>query len=297
MRIAITGATGFLGTPLQQQLRSAGHEVRTIGRARAGGRGPDVTWDPAAGTIDAPALTGVDAVIHLAGASIAQRWTAAARREIRDSRVQGTGLIARTLAAMSPAPRVLVSMSGMGIYGDRGDTPVDESTAPGSGFLADVATAWEAAADPARAAGIRVVHPRLGVVLHRAGGALARLVPIFALGGGGRIGSGRQWMPWISRPDALAALAFLATASDLAGPVNLVAPEASTNADFTRALATALHRPALFTVPAFAVKLAFGEMGVETVLGGQRARPQRLLEAGFAFRHPTLADALRDALA
>lgn len=295
MKVAITGASGFIGVPLRQSLIDAGHEVLTIGRA--GDARPDVVWDPNVGTIDAARLNGVDAVIHLAGANIAQRWTDSAMREIRESRVKGTTLIARTLAALTPVPRVLVSMSGIGIYGDRDEETVDEGSTPGRGFLAAVAQAWEGAADPARGAGIRVVHPRLGVVLDRAGGALAKLLPIFSLGAGGPIGSGQQWMPWIGRRDVLRALRFFIETPNVSGPVHLVGPEAVRNEEFTRVLAEVVHRPAIIPVPAFAIRLMFGEMGVETVLGGQRVLPGKLLAAGFTFALPTLREALQEAVA
>jgi uncharacterized protein (TIGR01777 family) len=292
MRIAITGASGFLGDPLVRQLQQAGHTVLRIGRSGGGGAPPDVTWD-AATTLDAAALEGVDAVVHLAGASIAQRWTDSARRAIRDSRVQGTSLLARTLAQLSRKPSVLVSMSAVGIYGDRGDEPLDEGSPAGRGFLAEVGQAWEGAADAARAAGIRVVHPRLGVVLHPAGGALAKMLPIFSLGAGGRIGDGRQWMSWISRTDALRALGFLLDTPSLAGPVNVVGPAPVTNAEFTAVLGRVLKRPTFAPVPEFAIRLLYGEMGQATVIEGQRVVPKRLLDAGFTFAHPTLEGALR----
>lgn len=295
MKVAITGASGFVGVPLRQALIDAGHEVLTIGRA--GDSRPDVVWDPYAGTIDSAQLNGIDAAIHLAGANIAQRWTDAAMRDIRESRVKGTTLIARTLASLRPLPRVLVSMSGIGIYGDRGDDMVDENSSPGAGFLAGVAQAWEAAADPARGAGIRVVHPRLGMVLHKSGGALAKLVPIFSLGVGGVIGSGMQWMPWVGRRDVVRALQFYIETPNVSGAVNLVGPEAVRNETFTRVLGDAVHRPALIPVPEFAVKLMFGQMGVETVLGGQRVLPGKLLAAGFTFALPTLKEALEEAVA
>lgn len=295
MRIAITGASGFIGTPLQSLLRQRGHGVVTIGRRRKTG-GPDVAWDPEDGTIETDKLQGIDAVVHLAGESIAQRWTTRAKREIQTSRILGTGLIARTMAAIVPKPSVLVSISGVGIYGDCGDEVVDETHAPGRGFLAETAQLWEASAEPARAAGIRVVHPRLGIALHRSGGALERLLPIFSLGAGGRIGAGTQWMPWIARTDVLEAIGFLIEQPTLAGPVNLVAPNAARNADFTRALARVLNRPAFTVVPEFAVRLAFGQMGVETVINGQHAVPAKLTAAGFQFQHVYLESALREAI-
>lgn len=296
MRVAITGGTGFLGVPLQELLRGAGHDVEVIGRAPPGRSRPDIVWNPEQGQLDAASLEGVDAVVHLAGESIGQRWTPAVKARIRESRLSGTSLIATTVARLVRPPRVLVSMSGVGIYGDRGDERLTEASAPGGGFLGALAVEWEAAAEPARAAGIRVVWPRLGIVLHHSGGALAKMLPPFRLGLGGRIGAGTQWMSWISRTDAIRAIAFAIEQADLEGPVNLVAPHPITNADFTGALARAVHRPALFPVPAAAIRLAFGEMGVETVLGGQRALPMALERAAFSFLHPTLDVALADAL-
>ncbi len=292
MKIAITGASGFVGTPLVRRLQSAGHTVLRIGRARAGAESPDVAWD-ASSVLDAAPLEGVDAVVHLAGESIAQRWTPDAKRAIRGSRERGTGLLARTLASLTQRPSVLVSMSAIGIYGDRGDEVVDESSALGRGWLTDVARAWEGAADPARAAGIRVVHPRLGVVLSPDGGALAKMLPIFSLGAGGKIGSGRQYMSWISRTDTLRALEFLLGTPSLEGAVNLTAPAPVTNAEFTAALGKVLGRPAIAPVPEFAIKMLYGEMGQATVIEGQRVLPKKLLAAGFRFEHAELEPALR----
>jgi len=291
MQVAITGATGFIGTPLVERLRTGGHAVRTIGREKRSGEQPDIVWD-ATSHLDAAALEGVDAVVHLAGENLAQRWTDDAKRAIRASRVDGTTLLARTLAGLTRKPSVLVSMSAIGIYGDRGDEKIDETSPPGTGFLAEVAQAWESSADPARAAGIRVVHPRLGVVLHPDGGALGKMLPIFSLGIGGTIASGKQWMSWISRTDVLRALEFLLTAP-LEGAVNLTAPSPVTNAQFTDVLGKVLHRPTVAPVPAFAIKLLYGEMGEATVLEGQRVLPAKLEQGGFAFSHPALEGALR----
>ncbi len=295
MRIAITGASGFLGVPLQAALGAAGHTVVTIGRMGSG-RSPDVAWDPERGTLDASRLAGVEAVLHLAGEPIGERWTPARKAALRSSRVNGTRLIASTVAQLSPRPRVLVSMSAIGIYGDRGDEELTERSTPGAGFLADLGVAWESSADPARDAGVRVVHPRLGIVLHPDGGALAKMLPPFRLGLGGRIGSGRQWMSWISRDDAVRALCFLLSDERMSGPVNVVAPAPVTNAAFTDALGRALRRPAVAVVPEFAIKLLYGEMGEHTVLAGQRVVPAALEAAGFRFDHPTLLAALEASL-
>lgn len=296
LRIAITGASGFVGRALARALTAAGHDVRAVVRRRpAGAR--DIAWDPARGEIDRAALDGLDAVVHLAGATIAQRWTAAHRRSIRDSRVEGTRLLATALAALSTPPRVLVSASAIGIYGDdRGDERLDETSPLGTGFLADVGREWESNAAPAAARGIRVVHPRFGIILGADGGALAKMLPPFRLGLGGRLGSGRQWMSWIALPDAVRALRWLIETDSLAGPVNVVAPHAVRNADFTGALGRVLHRPAVAVVPALALDIAFGAMGRGTVLASQRVVPRRLAESGFVWEHPELEPALRSIL-
>jgi uncharacterized protein (TIGR01777 family) len=287
----VTGATGMIGTALVQRLRAEGHRVRTVGR-----RGADVRWDPMAGAIEQEKLEGVQAVVHLAGEPIAQRWTDAAKRAIRESRVRGTELLARALTHLATKPTVLVSTSAVGIYGDRGDEVLDEGSALGHGFLGDVARAWEHAAKPARDAGIRVVHPRLGIVLSPSGGALAKLLPVFRLGAGGRIADGRQFMSWIALEDTIRGILHLVHDASLEGPVNLTAPSPVRNAEFTEILAHELHRPALAVVPAFAIRLLYGEMGGATVIGGQRVLPQRLQAAGFDFRYPTLPQALRAVL-
>lgn len=292
MKIAITGATGFIGTALVRRLQGAGHSVLRIGRTRNGAAPPDVAWD-AATALDVAALEGVEGVVHLAGESIAQRWSDAARRAIRDSRVQGTTLLAQALAGLERKPSVLVSMSAIGIYGNRGDELLDESASPGSGFLPDLARAWESSADAARGAGIRVVHPRVGIVLNPRGGALAKLLPIFSLGIGGKIGRGRQWMSWISLTDTLRALEFALTTPGLEGAVNVTAPNPVTNAEFTAVLGRVLRRPTFAPVPEFAIELLYGDMGRATVIEGQRVVPRKLLDAGFRFEHDDLESALR----
>ncbi|HEY0971603.1 MAG TPA: TIGR01777 family oxidoreductase [Gemmatimonadales bacterium] len=294
-RIAVTGATGFIGSALVARLAAGGHTVHRISRSAPAPGSGDVRWDPARGELDPRALEGVDAVVHLAGENIGQRWTAAARRRIVDSRVQGTTLLARTLATLERKPRVLVSVSAVGIYGDTGDRVVDESSPPGTGFLADVVRAWERSADAAREAGIRVVHPRLGVVLGAGGGALARMLLPFHLGVGGRIGSGRQWMSWIAHSDAVRALETLATRDGPAGPVNVAAPPV-TNADFTRALGRALHRPTIIPIPALALRAIYGRMAVETLIAGQRAASRRMGEMGVELDWTGVEEALREEL-
>jgi uncharacterized protein len=294
MRIAITGASGLIGTALTAALDDAGHDVLHVVRHAATGPA-EVRWDVDAGTIDAAALEGVDAIVHLAGENIGQRWSDDVRRRVLDSRVNGTRLIAETAAGLAGRP-VLVCASATGFYGDRGDEIVDEDSVPGTGFLADVVEAWEAAAEPARAAGLRTVHLRQGIVLSKDGGALARMLLPFKLGTGGRVGSGRQWWSWVSLDDAVAAYLF-ALEQPLAGPVNVVAPGAVTNQEFVKALGRALHRPAIFPLPAAAVKAAFGQMGEEMLLEGQRVAPTRLEAAGFTFGQPDIESGLASALA
>jgi uncharacterized protein len=290
--VAISGATGFIGTPLVARLRAAGWTVRRLLRTKASALPDDIVWDPARGVLDAASLDGLDAVINLSGATIAQRWTAAHKREIRESRLATTTLLARTLASLSKQPSVFISQSAIGIYGPRGDERLDESASLGGGFLATISREWEAAAEPARTAGIRVVHTRSGLVLNHEGGALERLLPIFNVGAGGKAGDGKQWMSWISMTDVVRAFEFLLGAAAISGAVNVTAPEPVTNADFARTLGHVLHRPAVATAPELMIKLMFGEMGEETLLRGQRVIPRRLQEAGFGFEHPTLAKAL-----
>jgi uncharacterized protein len=241
-------------------------------------------------------LAGVTAVVHLGGTPVDERWTAARKRDIRSSRIESTALLARTIAAMRPAPTVFVCASAIGYYGDRADDSIDESAPPGSGFLAQVAREWEDAAEPARDAGIRTVHPRFGVVLGPRGGALAKLVPVFEIGAGGKIGDGNQWMSWIARTDVVRALSFLLSAAAVRGPANLTAPNPVRNAEFARVLGHVLHRPAVATVPAFAVRLMYGELADEVLLAGQRVFPHALEHAGFSFEYPHLEAAFRHEL-
>jgi uncharacterized protein (TIGR01777 family) len=296
MKVAITGASGLIGSALSADLSRDGHQVVRLVRGPSRSAG-EASWDPVGGHVDLAGLAGSDAVVHLAGAGVGdRRWSDAYKREILDSRVRGTTAIAHAVAALDPAPAVLVSASAVGIYGDTGDRAVDETAPRGVGFLADVVEAWEAAAEPARAAGIRVVHPRTGLVVARGGGAWKRMLPIFQLGVGGRLGGGRQYWSFISLTDEIRALRHLIDHPGLAGPVNLTAPTPVTNAEATRALAHALHRPAALPVPAAALKAVLGEFSVE-VLGSQRVLPTRLLASGFAFRHPSIEAALAAELA
>lgn len=296
MRVAVTGATGLIGKAVVERLRREGHAVARLVRGPAKAGAGDVAWDPEAGTIDGAALEGIDAAVHLAGESVAARWTEEKMRRIRDSRVRGTRLLAQTLAHLARRPRVLVQASGVGIYGDRGDEAITEASAPGTGFLAEVGRDWEAASGFAEEVGIRVVKLRLGVVLAKNGGALEQLLLPFRMGVGGRIGSGRQWMPWISLDDAVEVIVRALRDERLRGPVNTVAG-AARNAEFTKALGRALHRPTLIPVPAFALRALFGQMADEALLAGQRVEPARLREIGHAFHHPTLDTALAAALA
>ena len=289
--VAIAGASGFLGRAFARHLTSGGRLVRRIGRSSS--RGVDFHWNLEAGQLDPAALDGADVVINFTGENIAQRWTREHKQAILTSRVRSTEVLAKTMAAVRSPPRVFLSTSAIGIYGSRGDEVLDESSTPGRGFLADVVRQWEQAAVPARDAGVRLVHPRLGLVMHPDGGVLAKLIPVFNLGGGGKIGSGTQWMSWIGMHDALRALEFLITTESLRGPVNISSPSPVTNAEFSHTLGGVLHRPAIATVPEFAVKLMFGEMGDETLLSGQRVVPKSLLDAGFGFDYPQLDAALR----
>jgi uncharacterized protein (TIGR01777 family) len=291
-RVAVTGASGLVGSALVPFLTTGGHAVTRL--MRRADEPSAIRWDPAAGTIDAAGLEGVDAVVHLAGESIASgRWTAERKARIRDSRVRGTRLLCETLARLGRPPRTLVAASAIGWYGDRGDAVVDEASAPGSGFLTDVCREWEAAAEPARVAGIRVVYLRFGIVLSPAGGALRQLLPPFRLGVGGRVGDGRQWMSWIAVDDAVGAIHHAIVTDGLAGAVNAVAPEAVTNAAFTAVLARVLRRPAVVPVPAAAMRLALGEMADALLLASTRVRPTRLEESGYGFRASGLEAALR----
>lgn len=295
LRYAITGASGFVGSALVERLRGDGEGVLRLVRGSAAAADA-ATWDPRTGAIDAARLDGIDVVVHLAGENVAGgRWTAARMQRIHDSRVVGTANLCRALAQLPRRPRVLVCASAVGFYGDRGDAELDEQSGAGTGFLAEVVHGWETATAAAVHAGIRVVMLRIGLVLGR-GGALAKMLPPFRLGLGGRLGSGRQYVSWIALPDLLAAIVFAARHDDLRGPVNATAPQPVTNREFTAALARVLHRPAVLPVPALALRLLFGRMADEALLISQRVRPRRLLDAGFTFTEPQLDGALRAAL-
>lgn len=295
MKIAITGASGMIGRALTSRLTSEGHEAIAVVR-RSASVG-EVSWDPARGEIDARGLEGVDAVVHLAGAGIGdKRWNTAYKEELLGSRVKGTELLARTLPALDRPPAVLLSGSAIGFYGDRGDDVLTENSGPGKGFLAELCQAWESAAEPVAAAGIRTVCLRTGIVLSAAGGALKKQLPLFKFGLGGKMGSGRQWMSWIALEDEVGAIVHLLTSS-LSGPVNLTAPNAVTNSEFTATLASVLHRPAVLPIPSFGPKLLLGsEMAEHLLFYSQHVRAQLLEEDGFTFACPALRGAFEVSL-
>jgi uncharacterized protein (TIGR01777 family) len=293
MNITVTGATGFIGSRLTQELLDAGHVVHTLGRRRPPSLPPQVrfsAWPSTDAEPPAESLTDADAIIHLAGEPVAQRWTPQVKRRIRASRVDGTRQLVNALSTQSRRPQVLVCASAIGIYGSRGDEVLTEGSHPGDDFLARVVVEWEQAATLAEALGIRVVQLRLGIVLGK-GGALAKMLPPFRLGLGGRLGSGKQWMSWIHIADLTKLISFAIERSAVHGPVNATAPNPVTNAEFTKELAAALHRPAIFPVPRFALKLLLGEMA-DAVLASQRVLPKAAQSAGFQFQYPELRTAL-----
>lgn len=298
MRVTITGGTGFIGRALARRLIEAGHAVSVTARQRPTDLDGSIAfapWDVLSGDPPLEVIRDVDAVVHLAGEPVAQRWTAATKARIRASRVEGTRRLVSALSGLERCPAVLVAASAIGIYGDRGDAWLTEASPPGRGFLAEVAGAWERESAEAEALGVRVVRLRIGIVLGREGGALARMLPLFRMGLGGQLGSGRQWMSWIHLDDLVGLIVWALGVGALRGPVNAVAPEPVTNREFTRRLAAALGRPAWFRVPALALRLLYGEMG-SVLLESQRVYPEAALRAGFTFRHAELSGALRDLL-
>jgi len=296
MRVAVTGASGLIGSALVPYLTAGGHEVRRLVR-RAPRDENEIRWSPAQGEIDGSGLEGVDGVVHLSGENLAGgRWTDARKARIRDSRVGSTQLLTRTLVSLNPPPKVLVSMSAVGYYGSQGDAWVDESSPADDDFLGGLCVDWETAAASAADAGVRVVHPRLGVVLSPAGGALGKMLLPFRAGLGGVVGPGTQHMSWVAIDDVVGALHLALTSESLEGPFNLVAPEPVTNREFTKTLGRVLGRPTVAPVPAFALRLALGEMADATLLASTRVRPRRLQETGYVFRLPTLESALRHVL-
>ena len=294
MNVLISGATGLIGSALIPELEAGGHKVTRLSRSQRGHG--TIRWDPEAGTIDGD-LEGTEAVVHLAGESIAQgRWNPEKKRRILESRVKGTRLLAEKVAALGTPPKVMVSTSAVGYYGDRGDEVLTEESASGTDFLAGVCREWEAAAEPARRAGIRVVHPRLGIVLSPNGGALGTTLPIFKLGGGGKIGGGNQWWSWVALDDVVGSIVHALTHENVEGPVNVGAPNPMTNAGYTKVLGKVLGRPTVLPVPAPAARVMLGEMADALLLASQRMRPTKLQETGYGFRYPQLEGALRHLL-
>ncbi len=296
--VAVSGATGLVGSAVVAALGRSGYRVKRLVRRPPRDPAQEIFWSVTDKQIDEAALAGVEAVVHLAGENISEgRWTDAKKRRIRDSRVEGTRLLAEAIARLKVPPRVFASASAIGYYGNRGDAVMDESSALGEGFLAEVCRDWEAATQPARDAGVRVANLRIGVVISREGGPLARMLPPFKLGLGGVIGSGAQYLSWIDLEDLVAAILHVLATESLSGPVNLVAPQPVTNREFTKALGKMLYRPTVLPLPAFAARLAFGEVADELLLSSTRVEPRRLLETGFQFRYPSLESALRHMLA
>lgn len=294
MKVLVTGSTGLIGSALVPALGASGHQVTRLVRSEPAPGEPAIRWDPAAGTLAPDALEGFDAAVHLAAESIAAgRWTEAKKARIRASRVEGTRLLCERLAGLTQRPKVLASASAIGIYGDRGDEELDEQSPPGEGFVPEVCRAWEEATRPAAEAGIRVVNLRIGLVLAPRGGALARMLPLFRFGLGGRLGSGRQLVSWITLDDLARAVLHVLAAEALSGPVNCVAPGPVTNREFTRSLGRVLRRPTLFPAPAFALRLLLGEIADALLLSSARVVPRRLLQSRFTHDDPELEPALR----
>lgn len=296
MKVLVTGATGLVGTALGAALKADGHEVFRLTRSEPK-EGNDITWNPNSHDLPKARLEGLDAVVHLAGENIAgKRWTKAVKEELRKSRVDNTKFLCDTLAQLQQPPKTLICASAIGYYGIRGNEILTESTTPGTGFLADLCRDWEAACEPARKMGMRVVNLRIGVVLSPKGGALAKMLTPFRMGVGGVIGSGRQYWSWVAIDDVVGAIQFCLTNSHMSGPVNATAPTPVTNTEFTKTLGSVLGRPTIFPMPAFAARLALGEMADDLLLGSARVMPFRLSESNFQFKYPKLDDALRSLL-
>jgi uncharacterized protein len=296
VRILVSGSHGLVGTALIKALRADGHEISRLVR-RAPSREDEIEWNPDRYSIAISRIEGFDAVYHLAGESIASgRWDDEKKKKIRESRIQGTKLLSDALANLYQPPKTLISASAIGYYGNRGDELLTESSPPGNDFLADVCVEWEQATDHARDKGLRIVNTRFGIILDKEGGALAKMLTPFRMGIGGRIGDGKQWMSWIALDDVISALQFVLANESINGPINFVAPNPVRNAEFTKALGKALSRPTLFPIPAFGVRLAFGEMADALLLTSQRVEPTRLTSSGYDFMHSQIDHALRSAL-
>ena len=294
MKILITGSTGLIGSALVPALTSKGHEVIRLVRSTPKSGAAGVRWNPEQNYIDIAGLEGLDAVVHLAGENIAEgRWTEERKRRIRDSRVNGTRLLSEALAGLTAPPKTVLAASATGYYGDRGEEILREDSASGSDFLANVCREWEAATQPAAQKGMRVVNLRFGIVLSKDGGALAKMLPPFQLGAGGKFGSGKQYMSWVALDDVVGVVDYALNNESLSGPVNVVSPNPVTNLEFTKTLGQVLSRPTLFPVPAFAARLVFGEMADALLLGSARVEPARLKESGYIFQYPELKSALR----
>ena len=297
MRIIVSGSHGLVGKALIKALSADGHDIYRLVR-HAPNAEREIEWSPDRYSIQISRIEGFDAVYHLAGESIASgRWNDEKKKRIRESRTRGTKLLADALANLSQPPKTLISASAIGYYGNRGDELLTESSPPGKDFLADVCVEWEKATEHARAKGVRVVNTRFGIILDKEGGALAKMLPPFRMGIGGRVGDGKQWMSWIALDDVIGALQFVLNNETLNSPVNFVAPNPVTNGEFTKTLGRVLSRPTLFPIPEFGVRLAFGEMADGLLLSSQRVNPQQLQEQGYQFKHAQLADALRNVLA
>lgn len=294
MKVLVSGSSGLIGSELVPFLKSKNHSVSRLVRSKSGSGDEEVLWNPVACVMDTKRMEGFDAVVHLAGDPIAQgRWNPEKKAQIRDSRVKGTRFLAESIVRLAQPPKTLLCASAIGIYGDRGSETLSEESAPGTGFLAEIGVEWEKSCEPAAQKGLRVVNLRTGVVLTPQGGALKKMLPPFRLGIGGVMGSGEQYMSWISLPDEVAAIHHALVTDSLRGPVNLVSPSPVTHREFTKTLGAVLHRPAFLPVPAFAVRLLFGEMGQDLLLASARVEPRRLQSTGYRFLHPDLNDALR----
>lgn len=296
MRILISGSHGLVGQSLIGALEPGGHEIYRLVR-RAPHSEKEIEWSPDRYSIAISRIEGFDAVYHLAGESIASgRWTDEKKKKIRESRTKGTKLLSDALANLAQPPKILISASATGYYGDRGDELLTETSPPGNGFLADICVEWEKATDHAKDKGIRVVNTRFGIILDKEGGALAKMLPPFRMGIGGRIGEGKQWMSWIALDDVVSALQFVLTNESMKGPVNFVAPNPVTNTEFTKTLGRVLARPTIFPIPAFGLRLVFGEMADALLLSSQRVEPVKLSDSGYQFAYGKLENALRSVL-